>query len=82
MLICAILKFLSISRSLVSLLFFPFRISITFLSISVILFCCSLPLLPFVSYMCFATYMLYLYVYVFLIDLFVIFNYLFIFSFL
>ena len=43
-------KFLSISRSLVSLLFFPFPISITPLSISVILFCCSLALLPFVNY--------------------------------
>ena len=40
MLISAILKFLSISRSLVSLFFFPFRISIIYLSISVILFYC------------------------------------------
>ena len=45
-----VLKFLSISRTLVSLIFCPFRVSIISLSISVMLLCCSLALLPFVNY--------------------------------
>ena len=69
MLIYAILKFLSISHPLVSLLFFSFGISITSLSTSVILFCCSLALLSIIFRYLFVV----LFVYVSVIVSFVIF---------